>query len=156
MEKFSMIEALETAIETEKLGIEFYGKLADYARDKELKDFFNWLRGEEAKHLVKYTKLKQEYEKRERPVNLGEEAQTLLKALAEAEIFKPTGWDFEKIPEMDIKEAVKKALEFEKQTLLFFYSLWDSVEREHADILREIIVEERKHIIKLQEILSKL
>ncbi len=156
MERFSILEAINTAIETEKLGIEFYGKLADYSKNKELKDFFRWLRGEEARHLVKYTKLKSEYEKRERPLDLGEEAQALLRALAEAEIFKPTGWDFERVPEMDVKEAMKKAIEFEKQTLLFFYSLWDSVEKEHEDILREIILEERNHIIKLRQMLAKV
>ncbi len=156
MEKFSILEALETAIETEKLGIEFYGKLADIVKDPELKKFFQWLRGEEARHLVKYTNLKKEYEKRERAVDMGEEAQALLRALSEAEIFKPTGWDFERVKNMELKEAVKKALDFEKHSLLFFYSLWDSVEKEHADILREIILEERNHVTKLSEVLGKL
>ncbi len=155
-EKFSILEALETAIETEKLGIEFYGKLADYARDPELKNFFQWLRGEEARHLVLYTNLKKEYEKREGKVDMGEEAQALLRALSEAEIFKPTGWDFEKVKDMDIKEAVKKALDFEKQSLLFFYGLWDSVEKEHTDVLRKIILEERNHVVRLKEVLENL
>jgi len=157
MEKFSMLEALNTAVETEKLGIEFYGKLFDTVKDKELKELFKTLREEEAEHLVKYINLKKEYEKRGRIVDLGEEAQLFLKALSESEIFKEADMILKKFKEgMGIKEAVSYALEFEKQTLLFFYYLWDVIEPKHRDILTEILKEERNHIINLNELLGTL
>ncbi len=157
MEKFSILEALNTAIETEKLSIEFYGKLFDTIKGEELKELFKTLREEEAKHLVKYINLKKEYEKRERIVDLGEEAQLFLKALSESEIFKKTDMVLKKFKEgMEMKEAISYALEFEKQTLLFFYYLWDLIEPKHRDILTEILKEERGHIINLSKVLETL
>jgi len=156
MRGISMVEALNIAIETEKLGIEYYGKLVDRVKEQNLKEFFEHLRQEEARHLVKYMDLKKEYEKKDKKIEFDEESQLYLKALTDAEIFKKAGMTIKELENISLEEAVKRALEFEKQTLLFFYSLWDSVEPEYRDILKKIVHEERTHIARLRELQETL
>lgn len=156
MKEFSIIEALNIAVETEKLGIEFYGKLVDIVKDKQLKELFEHLRQEEAKHMVKYIDLKKQYEQRDKKIEFEDEVQLYFRAISESEIFKNAGMTIKKLENITLKEAVARALEFEKDTLLFFYSLWDSVEPEHQDILKEIVREERSHIIRLNNLYNSL
>lgn len=156
MKEFSMIEALNIAVETEKLGIEFYGKLVDLVKDKQLKEFFEHLRQEEARHLVKYLDLKKQYEQRDKKIEFEDEVQLYFRAISESEIFKKAGMTIKELENISLKEAVTRALEFEKDTLLFFYSLWDTVEPEHKDVLREIVREERSHIIRLNNLCNSL
>ncbi len=156
MKGFSIIEALNIAIETEKLGIEFYGKLVDTVKDKQLKEFFEHLRQEEARHLVKYIDLRKQYEQRDKKIEFEDEVQLYFRAISDAEIFRKAGMTIKELENIELKEAVARALEFEKETLLFFYSLWDSVEPEHQNVMKEIVKEERSHIIRLKNLLDTL
>jgi rubrerythrin len=53
----------------------------------------------------------------------------------------------------DEKEAVRMAMGFEKETLLFFYDLRDAVRGEHREFVDKIVAEEKTHLRRLADML---
>ena len=55
------------------------------------------------------------------------------------------------------KDIILNAIAFEKDTLLFFHSLIDSVNDERSrKVIKNIIDEEKNHVMKLKRVLEKL
>ena len=69
-------------------------------------------------------------------------AYTLYKALTAAREVK------------DEKDALRMAIAFEKETLLFFYDLRDAVPAVHRTLVNTIVNEEKAHIVRLASLLQ--
>ncbi len=149
MEKFSVGEIIEQAIQTEKLGYKFYTVMAEkFKESEELKNLFETLAVNEQQHEKKFSEIKSKSGS-EIPDNWEEVAQ-YLRAIIESEFFL----DEEKslLPLEHVKstaEAVNFAIGFEKETLLYFHSLRDIVTEK--EIVNEIIEEEKSHIRSLSD-----
>jgi len=146
---FSISEVIEQAIQTEKLGCEFYTTMAKRFEDVEkLKNLFGMLAFKEQQHEKKFLELK-EKTRYEIPENW-EEASLYLRAIVESEFVLGRG---KSLPSLEYvktaTDATDFALNFEKETLLYFHSLRDVVEEK--GIVDEIINEEKAHIIWLRE-----
>ncbi len=78
-----------------------------------------------------------------------------MRAIVESEFFLGKN---KSLPSMDHiitkKEAVNRALDFEKETLLFFVGVRDVVKEK--EIVDEIIAEERRHVLWLDTLSKKL
>lgn len=154
MEKFSIREIVEQAIQTEKLGNEFYTKMAGKFKDnKELKKLFETLASHEIRHGNRFIELKKRL-KDEEPENWDEVA-LYLRAIIDSEFF--LGKD-KCLPSL---EHVKKALEaidfalcFERDTLLYYHTLREATNEKK--ILDKIIQEEKNHIIWLSNLKRSL
>jgi rubrerythrin len=147
MEKFSIREAVEQAVQTEKLGYEFYTTLAEkLKKDEGLNKLFSTLAVKELKHEKTFKELL-ELIKDEEPVDW-EEAEQYLRAIVESEFFLGKN---KSLPSMQnvktVEDAVNFALGFEKETLLYFYGIRDAVKEK--EVVEEIINEERSHIMWL-------
>lgn len=149
MENFSISEVIEQAIQTEKLGYEFYTKMARrFEKDEKLKNLFETLALKEQQHEKKFSELKERVQY-EIPENW-EEASQYLRAIVESEFFLGKNKSLPSLEHMKtITDAVKFALGFERETLLYFYSLRDIVKEK--EIIDEIINEEKSHIMWLSE-----
>ena len=150
MEKFSVREIIEQAIQTEKLGNEFYTKMAEKFHDnKELKKLFETLSAHEVRHGNSFVALKEKV-KDEEPEGW-EEVTPYLRAIVDAEFF--LGKD-KCLPSLEhVKtalEAVDFALCFERETLLYYYTLREATKEK--EILDKIIREEKSHIIWLNNL----
>lgn len=153
MTEYSVREAIEMAIQTEKIGYEFYSSMAEkFKSDAELNDLFSILSRKEKVHEKMFSELKDIIGEKE-PDEWGE-VSNYMRAIVESAFFlgkDSAAVHMENI--RDIKGAVGFAIAFEKETMLFFYGIRDAVKEK--DIVDEIINEERSHIMWLNRFREK-
>lgn len=146
MNKYNITEVLEMAVQTEKLGFQFYTSMAEkFKDDAELVKLFTTLASKEKTHEKTFSKLKDMVAKSgAEPVEWGE-VTNYMRAFVESEFFLGKG---KSLPSMDhlrtAKDAVKFALGFEKETLLYFMELRKIVKEK--EVVDEVINEEKSHI----------
>jgi len=147
MNQYSIREVAEQAIQTEKLGYSFYTSMAEKFKDnEELNKLFSLLAGQEVQHEIIFSDLKDKLS--EEMLENWEEASLYMRAIVESEFFlgsKKSLTTMEGIESVD--DAVRFAIRFEKETLLYYYGLKDSVRNE--EIVNKIISEEKSHIVWL-------
>jgi rubrerythrin len=152
MERFSIREAVEQAVQTEKLGYQFYTTIAEkFVKDEGLNKLFTTLAKKELRHEKTFKELL-DIIKDEEPVDW-EEGEQYLRAIVESEFFLGKN---KALPSMKhvktVEDAVNFALGFEKETLLYFYGLRGAVKE--TEVVEEIINEERSHIMWLNKFKS--
>lgn len=143
-DKFTIREVIEQAIQTEKLGYQFYTTMSDkFRQNEELNKLFNTLAQKEVQHEKTFLEMMDTIGEIEEEG--WDEVSLYLKAIVESEFF--LGKE-KALPSMqDIKsidDAVRYAISFEKETLLYFYGIRDSVREKH--VIDQIINEEKSHI----------
>ncbi len=152
MAKYSLSEVIEEAVQTEKLGYQFYTSMSNKFRENSgLRELFDTLAVKEQGHERKFSELKEKATSDERVD--WEEVSKYLRAIVESEFFLGKG---KSLPSLDsvktIGEAVKFALLFEKETLLYFHAIRDAVKEK--GVIDEIIAEEKSHIMWLSNFQS--
>lgn len=147
MEKFSVSEVIEQAVQTEKLGYQFYISMANkLGENAEFKKLFETLAAKEQRHERTFSELK-EIVKEEEPEGW-EEVSMYLRAIVESEFFLGRNKSLPALEHVKtIAEAVEFALGFEKETLLYFYVIKETIREK--DVVDEIINEEKSHIMWL-------
>jgi rubrerythrin len=147
MDTYSIREAVEMAVQTEKLGYRFYmGMVEKFGEHEGLKELFTTLANMETRHERVFTGLLDKV--RDEEPEGWDEAQSYLRAMVESEFFLGSR---KALPSMDrvtsVAEAADFALGFERETALFFITLRDAVK--DKDLVDEIIKEENRHILWL-------
>jgi rubrerythrin len=117
MERFSISEVIEQAVQTEKLGRQFYDSMAVRFKDeKKLKDLFENLASKEIEHEETFRRLKG-MAKDEAPENW-EEVSMYLRAIVESEFFLGKNKALPSLGHVDsVTAAVHFAIGFEKESL---------------------------------------
>lgn len=156
MEKYSIHEVLEQAVQTERLGNQFYMEMAEKFNDNlELVSLFKTLAAKELKHERAYAGLKELIGESDADVEGYEELSQYMRAIVESEFFLGKN---KALPSMDHirtkKEAVVFALNFEKETILYFIAMRDLVPQ--REVVDEIIREEQRHVLWLDRLSKKL
>lgn len=154
MIRFAISEVIEQAIQTEKLGYEFYTAMAArFPDNKRLGDLFGTLAEKELVHEKKFSALKEKAGGAE-PEGW-EEVSHYLRAIVESEFFLGKN---KALPNLDhvktVEAAVNFAMGFEKETLLYFHAIRDAVAEK--EVVDEIINEEKGHIVWLSELKANL
>ena len=149
MNKYNINEVLEMAVQTEKIGYQFYTTMAKkFEKDAELAKLFNELAAKEKNHEKTFSDLKDMAAKSGSEPVEWEEVSNYMRAFVESEFFLGKG---KSLPSMDhiktVKDAVKFALGFEKETLLYFLALRGVVREK--ELVDEVINEEKSHIMWL-------
>lgn len=138
----TITELLGIALKIEGAGYSYYSKLSQTSTDK-VKELFNELAGEERVHAQTFEQILKGYEdKNIAPLN--EEEYGYAKTYAQEIIF-PKLAD-EKVPP-SFKDAIKKAIEVEKDSIIFYNEIKSLVPNKEA--IEKIIKEEEKHLKKL-------
>jgi rubrerythrin len=149
--RYSIDEILEMAVQTEKLGYQFYSAMADkFKKDPGLVKLFTTLASKEKVHEKTFSDLKEMITvKGTEPVQW-EEVSNYMRAFVESEFFLGKS---KSLPVMDhvktVQDAVKFALGFEKETLLYFWELRAIVKEK--EVVDEVINEEKSHIMWLDK-----
>ncbi len=151
MNKYSIDEIMEMAIQTERLGYQFYAGMADkFKKDAGLVGLFTTLAAKEKVHERTFTNLKDTVDKNGTEPVEWEEVTPYMRAFVESEFFLGGG---KSLPTMDhirtVPDVVKFALGFEKETLLYFMELRSMV-KEKA-VMDAVIDEEKSHIVWLDK-----
>jgi len=147
MEKFSLSEAIEQAVQTERLGYQFYSSMAKkFGKEEAFKKIFDTLAQKELRHEKTFSELK-EITGDEEPEGWGDVSQ-YLRAIVESEFFLGKNKSLPSLEHVkSIGDAVNFAMGFEKETLLYFYEIRNIIKEK--DIVDEIINEEKSHIMWL-------
>jgi rubrerythrin len=143
----SIESVLDVAVWLEKHGQAFYEKARDAANVPELQELFTTLAIEERKHCAIYTDLYQLYtgKSAEGEKLLGEYGkfiQLLIREIVQS---------FELEDVVTQAELINRALQFEKNTLLFFSEVKPLFRGKAGSLIEAICREEKRHIQQLLE-----
>jgi len=151
-------EALKWALEIEKNGEAFYNAVARKSAaifDDEVRALFEDLAAQERGHYQAFQKMLEKVKPDPDLSNVEyEEYQAYLQvALADALFEGPDkGLTLAKQAQ-DRETALRAAMGFEKDTLLFFYDLREMVSEAERTVISDIILEEKAHLRRLTKML---
>ena len=143
----SLEAVLDLAVWLEKHGRSFYEKAEQEATDAGVKELFGTLAAEEGKHCAMYTDLYEFYtgKSAEGEELLGEYGKFI--QLLIAEIVGELEFD----GVLTEEELITRALQFEKNTLLFFSEVKPLFRGKTGTIIEVVCREENRHIQQLME-----
>ena len=157
---FNADEVFEMGMDIEKNGEAYYKKAAELATDPNIKKAFTYLAGEEKKHWETFKELREALPpKSSSPTVIDPDGleSLYLDALVKSRLFN-SEQEAEKVASKveDEIEALRAALTFEKDTILFFQTMRsmtrEDLGREKIDMLIE---EEQKHIVRISTEIKK-
>jgi len=155
MGDYSVSEVVEQAVQTEKLGFDFYTKMSQKFADNEaLKNLFDTLAVKEQQHEEIFKALKNKVA--DQKFENWEEAGKYMRSIVESEFFLGNN---KSLPSLDhiesIEDAVRFAMGFEKETLLYFYHMSDALKvvssPDKEGVIDRIIKEEQSHLVWLSD-----
>ena len=144
------------AIRMEQNGYTFYDKALQRSdMDNETRLILTTLRDEEKEHQKIFQALRSRIDNIETEQNSNwEEAQFYMESIVKTHVFHEPDNAIQMAQKAEnAVDLIRYAIQFEKDTILFFFSLSKYVKGQKAEkILDAIINEEMKHIGKLQEL----
>jgi rubrerythrin len=148
---FSGPEVIEMAIRTEENGQKFYLSYAESAKQDSVKSLFKYLAEEENKHITDFQKLYDIVkESGESIFGNYEEFKAYMESFADSKFLTNFTREADALKgSTDIKKILDFAIGFEKETLLFYYGLMDFISEKGKPIVKDIIEQEKKHIMEL-------
>ena len=155
---FSGEEIIGMAVKTEETGYEFYKMALQNASTEELKNLFDYLAKEELKHKETYEGLTDAIGENAQGVPVDwDELGLYIKAMTDSSFFLGGDKSINLAAKAtDDKKAVDFAIQFEKDTLLFFHQLKEVVKPANQPVVEKIIQEEKEHIKRLADIRKSL
>jgi rubrerythrin len=154
---FSGSELLEIAIGIERNGMAFYQALADKTGNRDVKDIYNYLAGEEKKHLDTFQGMSNSLGQAKPLESYTEEYMLYLKSLVDNAVFssiteaqQKAGKVFNEI------EALNIGIQAEKDSILFYTELQSLVKERDRKVVLNILDEEKNHLRQLSELKRKL
>ena len=152
---FTAAEVIDMGIEKEKKRRDFYGYVADRFDDKDMKELFGRLRDWEDTHIKKFTDIRNATQTYEIGGSYPGEFDVYIKSIVDDILYKQVSKEwFAK----NIKEpisAIRYGMGFEKDAILFFNELLAYMMPPHKEKIRELVEEEKKHLIYLSELKKK-
>ena len=149
-------EALKWALEIEKNGEVFYNAVAAKSADPEVKALFGDLAAQERGHYQVFQKMLEEVKPEPDLSNVEyDEYQTYLQVALDSALFAgpDKGLTLAKQAQ-DLATALRAAIGFEKDTLLFFYDLREMmVSDAERGAISDVILEEKAHVRRLAKML---
>ncbi len=152
-ETVTVSRCLEFAIETEKLGAGLYARLAErFKDDRELRELFWGLAGDEAKHEQLFRTLLDRIPPEVRNADISFERQNYLRAMSVSEVFSDNmsvGKAAESIRTRD--DALGRAMDLEKATLSYYQAVSDIIGADET--IEALIAVEKSHVAKVMELM---
>ena len=151
---FTMSEIIEFAIRIEENGEKVYREASEKVSDPALVSLLQWLADEEAEHIRWFSHLKKTVQEARVSSELEEMGHSILLGIVGDQTFSLGEMDISTTA--DLKEILKIALDFEKDTVLF-YEMMENFVHEDAALakLNQIIQEENRHVQILSEFLLR-
>lgn len=157
---FNADEVFEMGMDVEKNGEAYYRKASEKLNDPDVKEVMNWLADEENSHYQTFKELRESLPAKSTTPTVPdpEDQESLyLDALVKSRLFN-NQQEAERVAASATGEidALKTALAFEKDTILFFMSMKDMTkENLGKDKIDWLIDEEHKHVVKISEEIKK-
>ena len=154
---FAGSEIVELGIQIEKNGKDFYNTLVEQSKSSEAKAVFQYLAGEEEKHIAVFQKMLESTDKYEAPESYPGEYLAYMNTLAGEYVFtqEGKGGEVAKNTSSD-KEAVEVGIGFEKDSILFFEGMKKVVPEYDHKAIEGLIAQEQKHLRQLSDLKKNL
>jgi rubrerythrin len=154
---FSGSELLEVAIGIERNGMAFYQALADKTKNKDVKDIYNHLAGEEKKHLDTFQGMSDSLGQAKPSETYTDEYMLYLKSLIDSTVFTNVTEARQKAAKVSNEvEALDTGIRAEKDSILFYSELQNLVRERDRKVVLNILDEEKKHLRQLSELIAEL
>jgi rubrerythrin len=152
---FTAAEAIEMAMEIEKNGEVFYNEVAAKSGASEVKALFEDLAAQERAHYRVFEKMLGGVKPSPDLLAIEyEEYQSYLQAALDNALFAGPDKALTLARQAEDREtALRAAMGFEKDTLLFFYDLRDMVSEANRETISGVIREEKAHLRRLAKML---
>lgn len=152
---FNAAEIIDMGIEKEKMRRDFYGRVANEFSQTDIKKLFTSLHDWEDTHIKKFTEIRDSVADEEITESYQGEFGAYIRSLVDDRLYKEvTAAVFAKTIKTPL-DAIIRGIEFEKDAILFFNELVEYMPTHNKDKVRELINEEKKHIIYLSELKGK-
>ncbi len=152
---FHIAEVLDMGIDKEKKRRDFYAKVADNFKDKEIRNLFMQLRDWEKAHVAKFTQIRNEMSDVETPESFPGELEQYMNSLVDEKLYRDVSAELFSSKISSPLNAIDYGLQFERDAILFFSELWRYVPDYSKQIVEELIGEERKHVVFLAALREK-
>ena len=147
--QLSGADVIDLAVQTEVRGERFYRQAAQAADKPQARQLFSFLADEEVRHKKLFQGLSGAIVVTEIDPMTWQEAVEYIAATVDQAFFKPDA-PIRAVPQgATVNEMLTQAIEFEKQTLLYFYSLRDLVQPSNVPLIDRVIAEEKSHVRRL-------
>ena len=158
---FNAGEVFEIAIEIEENGRLFYEKAQAKADDEEVKKVFASLGAAEVEHKQRFADLKSQLPEPSTKSEVWDpdnETDQYLKMMADMHVFREgQGVEAELDKISSAEEALKLAIQFEKDSIIFFLSMQDFTKDEQSrGLIGQLVKEEQEHLKLLTRQLKNL
>lgn len=155
---FNALEVLKMAINVEENGERFYETCAEINTEKEVEKIFTTLAAEERKHLDYFQDLLDAFDESNEGISKNYLYEDLtsdyLKSIVDEQVFPNKGQATEDIA-ANLDDALDVGIKSEKNSILLYEELMKSEEDdETVTALKELISEEKTHLVKLQKLRS--
>lgn len=153
---FNAKEVFEIAVDIEKNGRAFYLSAAEKIENQEIKELFNFLANEEIKHEELFQENLDRINSGDKIIefeDMSEEYHLYVKALADSRVFDSLDKIDKFVNEIsDELDAVYKAIQFEKESILLFEEMKkNAISEKDKNEIQLLIEEEQTHIRKLYD-----
>ena len=152
---FTLHDITSLAIHLERNGEAVYRTVLERVTAKEVRDLFLWLAEQEVGHRQWFMALQQQHAKTGNDYLIDEASAEILSTVLGAQTFSLE--DTLSSDTLTVEDLRRIALEFERDTILFYELIWEWIEdaeiRTHLEV---IISEEKQHAKVLEERATEL
>ena len=150
-------EIVEIGIQIEKNGRDFYNAVAKQSKKQKAREIFQYLAGEEEKHIAVFQKILDSVHKYEPPESYPGEYFAYMNALASEHVFtqKDKGSQIGKNVTGD-KEAIELGIGAEKDSIIFYEGMKKVVPEYDHKLINELILQEQSHLRQLSDLKKDL
>ncbi|MCX5709151.1 MAG: ferritin family protein [Candidatus Omnitrophica bacterium] len=147
---FSGSEIVEIGIQIEVNGRDFYSSLAKRALSPKAAKIFNFLAGEEERHILIFQKILEKVEKYEPQGLDADEYYAYMSSLAKEYVFtqKDIGAGLAAKIKSD-KEAADVGISHEKDSIIFYEGMRKTIPEYAQGVISELIQQEEEHLKQL-------
>lgn len=147
---FAGSEIVEIGIQIEKNGRDFYATLAGQVKNVKAGEIFQFLAGEEEKHIKVFQGILAKLEKYQPQGLDADDYYAYMNALASENVFmqKDKGTEIAKKIKND-KEAIDIGIGAEKDSIVFYEGMKKVVPQYEIKIVEEVIAQEQGHLKQL-------
>jgi rubrerythrin len=158
---FNAGEIFDIAIKIEENGKRFYDRSLEIIKDPEVKKLFAELAGQEVEHKKRFEALKSQLPAEVTKGNVydpNNELDLYIKMMADQHVFiSADNLDAQMEQIKDAKDALKLAIEFEKDSVIFFLSMQEATEgKKGQELIYSLVKEEQEHLRRLSLELKKI
>ena len=135
----------------------FYQALADKTRNRDVKDTYNYLAGEEKKHLDIFQGMSDSLGQAKPQETYTEEYMLYLKSLVDSVVFSNVTEARQKANKVFNEiEALDTGIQAEKDSILFYTELQNLVRERDRKVVLKVLDEEKSHLRQLSKLKREL